>query len=136
MQRIEVRHEDGDRFEIDVRGHEVIVDQPVGDGGRDTAPTPTELWVAGLASCVAFYAGRFCSRHDVDPEGLRVTCDFAMAEDRPARVREIMIKVYAPPAFPETKLDRLQAVVDHCTVHNSMVQPPEVAISCGVAATA
>jgi uncharacterized OsmC-like protein len=136
MQRIEVRHESGDRHAIEVRGHRVVVDQPVVDGGDDAGPTPTELFVAGLASCVGFYAGRFCARHGVDPAGLRVTCDFAMAEDRPARVAEIQIRVIAPPSFPEAKLDRLQAVVEHCTVHNSMVQMPEVTIVSGVAAPA
>jgi putative redox protein len=49
-----VRHLADDRFSIDIRGHVVNVDQPAYAGGTDTAPTPTELFVAGLASCVAF----------------------------------------------------------------------------------
>ena len=53
MDEMTVRHQGGDRFEIDVRGHRVIVDQPSGAGGSDKGPTPTELFVAGLASCVA-----------------------------------------------------------------------------------
>jgi putative redox protein len=39
-------------------------------GGGDVGPTPTELFVAGLASCVAFYARRYLRRHDIDAEGL------------------------------------------------------------------
>jgi uncharacterized OsmC-like protein len=35
----------------------VLVHQPMADGGQDGA-TPTELLVASLASCIAFYAGR------------------------------------------------------------------------------
>lgn len=65
-------HEDVDRFGVRIRGHEFEVDQP--DSG-DAAPTPTELFVASLASCVAFYAGRLCTRHGVDPTGLGVTCE-------------------------------------------------------------
>jgi organic hydroperoxide reductase OsmC/OhrA len=49
-----VRHLDGDRFAINIRGHQIHVDQPIDAGGEDTAPTPTELFIAGLASCVAF----------------------------------------------------------------------------------
>ena len=67
MNGIKVRHEEGDRFRVSIRGHELFVDQPVDDGGQDSAPTPTELFVAGLASCVAFYAGRFLRRHDLLP---------------------------------------------------------------------
>ena len=51
---ITVQHEDGDRFQVLVRGHRLVIDQPVADGGTDAGPTPTELFVAGLASCVGF----------------------------------------------------------------------------------
>jgi putative redox protein len=44
----------------------VLTDQPVAGGGQDTAVTPTELLIASLASCVAFYAGRFLLRHRAD----------------------------------------------------------------------
>ena len=46
-ERLDVRHLDGDRFAIDVRGHTITVDQPVDAGGEDTARTLTELFVAG-----------------------------------------------------------------------------------------
>jgi uncharacterized OsmC-like protein len=129
MATIEVRHEDGDRFTVAIRGHELTVDQSVPDGGTDEGPTPTELYVAGLASCVGFYAGRFLRRHGIDGDGLGVECSFSMAEDRPARVDAIDLVVQLPDGFPDEQRDRLMAVVERCTVHNSFVQPPEVRIS-------
>jgi uncharacterized OsmC-like protein len=126
MERIEVRYDDGDRFAIRIRDHEIWVDQPeTGDSG----PTPTELFVGSLASCVAFYAGRFCVRHAIDPSGLEVTTDWSFAEDRPARVSRIDVRLTVPEGFPPDKRDRLQAVVDHCTVHNSITHPPTIAIA-------
>ena len=80
-----VAHQGGDRFRIRVRGHEIDVDQPVGDGGEDTAPTPTELFVAGLASCVAFYARRYLARHGLPADGLEVTAEYETWQ--PARAR-------------------------------------------------
>ena len=129
MAQIIVRHIEGDRFTLGIRGHEVVVDQPVGDGGSDAGPTPTELFVGGLASCVAFYAGRFLARHDLERDGLFVDCDWEMAQDRPNRVGRIDIRLGLPASFPEKDRDRLMAVVEHCTVHNSMVQIPEVHIT-------
>jgi uncharacterized OsmC-like protein len=67
-----VEHRGGDQFDINVRGHLVRVDQPVKDGGEDTAPTPTELLIASLASCVAFYVRRYLARHDLPTDGLAV----------------------------------------------------------------
>jgi len=48
-----VRYPSGERYEITVREHPIVVDQPIDDGGANDAPTPTELFVASLASCVA-----------------------------------------------------------------------------------
>lgn len=129
MPSLTVEHLDHDRYEIVVRSHVFTVDQPLADGGKDTGPTPTEVFVAGLASCVSFYAGRFLSRHDLSTEGLAVRCEWAMAQDRPARVASIDIAVLVPGRFPEDLRLRLQAVVEHCTVHNSITTPPEIQIA-------
>lgn len=129
MNQLVVRREGGDRYRMQVRGHQVLVDQPLDDGGEDTAATPTELFVAGLAACVAFYAGRFLRRHGISEDGLAVECDFAFASDRPARVGEISLRVLLPPGFPEVRRKALRSVVEHCTVHNTLRQPPAVEIT-------
>jgi putative redox protein len=126
--RVAVRHVAGDAYAISVRGHAVLVDQPVGDGGQDAAATPTELLVASLASCVAFYAGRYLLRHGLDRSGLAVTADFAMAADRPARVRDVQLRVRVPGGVPAQRQDALLAVASHCTVHNTLRQQPAVSI--------
>ena len=124
---LRVRHLGGDRFAVTVRGHEIMVDQPVDAGGEDTAPTPTELFVAGLATCVAFYAQRFCVRHGVDPEGLEVATDYAIG-GRPAQVTELNVLLTPPPGLPAERREAFRAVAAHCTVHNTLVNPPEVDI--------
>jgi putative redox protein len=124
---VRVDHEEGDRFRIGVRQHVLEVDQPKGDGGADAAPTPTELFVASLASCVAFYARRYLSRHDLPTDGLAVTATFTMA-DRPARVGEINLALTVPDGVPEERRAALLAVASHCTVHNTLEQSPQVTI--------
>ncbi|MGW5004535.1 OsmC family protein [Streptomyces parvulus] len=114
----------GDAYEIRVRGHALTVDQPLSDGGKDTAPTPVELFVAAMASCTAHYAGRFLDRHGVDRDGLSVRARFRMANDRPARVASLTLTVVAPELPPE-KVAALRAVAAHCTVSNSLTRPPE-----------
>jgi len=130
-----VRHLGDDRFAVDVRGHTLLVDQPVSHGGQDTAPTPTELFVAGLASCVAFYARRYLARHDIPGDGFAVTAEFVLA-DKPARVSDIVVVITPPAALPADRLQAFLAVASHCTVHNSLAQPPNVNISLALAAAA
>jgi uncharacterized OsmC-like protein len=128
MTGIQVRHEGGDRYAIAIRGHEVHVDQPVDGGGDDSAPTPTELFVAGLASCVAPWRP-LLAWHELSLEGFGVDCSYELSSDRPARVRSIGIHVDLPHGFPIERRDALLAVLKHCTVHNSIVMKPDIAIA-------
>ena len=125
--RVAVRHVAGDAYAITVRGHGVLVDQPVSNGGQDAAATPTELLVASLASCVAFYVGRYLQRHGLDRSGLAVTADF-MTEDGPARVGDVRLRICVPGGVPAQRRDPLLAVASHCTVHNTLRQKPGVSI--------
>ena len=125
---INVTYQGGDRFELAVRQHRLWVDQPVADGGDDSAPTPTDLFVSSLAACVAFYARRFLARHQLPTEGLEVEADFAMAP-RPARVASIALRLHIPADVPEDKRAALLAVARHCTVHNSLDTPPTVTLN-------
>jgi putative redox protein len=121
---ISVRHLGGDRLQIETRGHAFRTDQPVEDGGDDTAPTPTELFLSGLAACVAFYAQRFLRRHGLATDGLAVTCNYAWAQN-PTRIGEIELTVDAP-SLPSTRMEAFSRVIEHCTVHNTLQQPPQV----------
>lgn len=127
--QIAVRFAYGESYEIAVRGHHIVVDQPIEDGGADQGATPTELFVASLAGCVAYYAGRYLSRHGYGREGLTVEAGFEMASGRLARVAMIHLTVNIPREVPAERWQALRAVVHRCTVHNTLNQPPQVDIT-------
>ena len=124
---LNVAHCEADRFVITVRGHQIEVDQPVEDGGSDLAATPTELFVASLAGCVAYYARRYLARHALPEEGLAVRAAYTIVP-RPARVGEISLEIELPTGVPADRHAALLAVASHCTVHNSLESPPAVKI--------
>jgi uncharacterized OsmC-like protein len=119
-----VTHAGGDVLHIVARGHKMLSDQPVEDGGDDTAPTPTEIFIAGLGACVAYYAERFMRRNGLSTDGLTVTCRHTWAES-PHRVGEIDLAVDAP-GLTDAKRAAFTRVIDHCTIHNTLRRPPEV----------
>lgn len=125
--RIEVQHEYGDRFTAIVRGHRLEIDQPVDHGGTDAGPTPTELFVAGLAACVGFHAERYLRRHGLPVDELRVDARFVFAEDLPARVASVTLGVHAP-GLPPSRREAFQSVIERCTVQNSIRIAPDVRI--------
>jgi putative redox protein len=122
---LEIRHVDGERFEAGVRGHSVTVDQP--DSG-DEGPTPVELFVVGLASCVASLARAYLLRHGLNGEGLSVTADYDVQE-QPSRVSDVRLVLRVPEGLPEERRRGLLAVASRCTVHNSLRTPPEVTLT-------
>ena len=126
MATLSVHADGGDRYSIRMGRHTIAVDQPEEAGGTDAGPTPTDLFVASLASCAAHYAGRFLRRHGISSDGLEVTCAFEMATDRPARVGTISLDVCVPEGMPHDLDDRLRAVIEHCTVKNSIAAPPTI----------
>jgi putative redox protein len=116
----------GDRHRITIRGHELIVDQPRDAGGEDAGPTPADLFVASLASCVAHYA-----RRGLGPsgDGPTVRCVWRMSETPPSRVAAIRIDVTVPPGTTDARVAAVRRAVEHCTVHNSLKAPPAVSIT-------
>jgi putative redox protein len=125
MPQMDVYGLGGDSFSIECRQHRIVVDQPVEAGGTDSGPTPTELFVASLPACIAFYGRRFLERHGL-PDLIAVRADWEMA-DRPARVAKIdvVVTVRSLPADLEEKFRR---VIEHCTVHNTLTAGVETSI--------
>ncbi|MFJ9846662.1 OsmC family protein [Kitasatospora sp. NPDC101155] len=126
--RIEVDPVAGDLYAIGVRSHALAVDQPLDAGGADTAPTPVELCASALAACTAHDAGGYLDRHGLSRDGLHVTADYTMAQDRPARIASVSIEVTAPGLPPEREAGLL-TVVRHCTVKNTLDDPPDITVS-------
>jgi len=116
-------------YRIQVGRHTLTIDQPNSGGGEDLGPRPTELFVAGLAGCVAHYAGSYLARHDVPADGLAVDADFVMADEAPARIASVTVTITPPVGLPENRRAGLLAVASHCTLHNTLHQAPSVDIS-------
>jgi len=126
--QVEVSYLGGESYAIATRGHTLLTDQPAAAGGADNAMTPTELLIASLSSCVAFYAGRYLARHGLNRDGLHVTATFTAATDRPARVAGVRLAIRVPGGIPPSRQAALLAVASHCTVHNTFRQAPDIAI--------
>lgn len=130
VREVRVRYAGRDRFGVVVGKHQVTVDQPVADGGDDTGPTPTELFIASLVSCMGFFAERFLRRNGVDATGLELEASATFA-DRPSRVGSVDVVVTVP-NIDEGLIAPLRRVIEHCTVHNTLVHPPELRIALDV----
>jgi putative redox protein len=125
--KLNVAFHGGTRYDITSGKHRVVTDQTVADGGQDAGMSPVELYVGSLASCVGYFVGHFCARHDIPRDGLAVDAEWEMAEN-PHRVGQVALAIHLPHRLTPDQKERLLKVAHGCTVHQSIVVAPTVAI--------
>jgi uncharacterized OsmC-like protein len=102
-----VEHAAGTKYVATVRGHQVRVDQPIAGGGTDEAPSPVELFVVSLATCVAYFAGQYMEHHGVSRVGLAVYTEYRKTDRPPTRIASINLRVIVPAGLPAGLVKRL-----------------------------
>ena len=122
-----VSYHGGARYDITSGKHRVVTDQPVEDGGQDAGMSPVELFVGSLASCVSYFVGRYCDRHQISTKGLSVEAEWTMAE-QPHRVGQVTLAIHVPHRITAEHSERLLKVAHGCTVHQSIAVAAGVAI--------
>jgi uncharacterized OsmC-like protein len=125
---VTVEHLGSVQFEIKTRGHSIVSDQPVADGGYDEGMTPPELLLASLGSCAAFYAAQYLRKHKLATEGARVNISCEKVKDPSPRLTNFVIEVAAPVELTEEHRKGIEDAVHHCLVHNTLLHPPRVSI--------
>ena len=119
---------EGVALEIQTRNHRLIVDQPLEEGEKDQGMTPIELFVGSLGACIAYYAVRFCQRHHLLTEGLKVSMEWKFLEE-PHRIGSMSVLVELPNKWDPDLNERFQKVLEGCTVHQSIKFDPKIEIS-------
>jgi putative redox protein len=117
----------GVQLDVKVRGHRILTDQPLDEGGTDEGMTPVEMLVAALGSCIGYFAVRFFQRHKIATAGLRVAMEWGYA-DQPHRIGFLTAHVHLPVKPDSTMRDRLQKVLEGCTVHHSIQIAPKIEV--------
>jgi uncharacterized OsmC-like protein len=125
--KLSVAYQGGTRYDIVSERHRVVTDQPGDEGGTDAGMTPVELFVGSVASCVGYFVGRFCARHDISREGLKVEAEWTMAEG-PHRVGQILLAIRLPHRVTPEQKEKLLKVAYGCTVHQSIAVAANIAI--------
>ncbi|MGA1997001.1 MAG: OsmC family protein, partial [Bryobacteraceae bacterium] len=83
------------KFEVAARGHRVICDQPVANGGSDAGMSPPEFLLASLATCAAYYAAQYLTARKLAAQDLKVRVTAEKAA-HPARLASFQIAVTVP----------------------------------------
>jgi putative redox protein len=121
------RYVSGVKFEAAVRGHRILCDQPVENGGADEGMSPPEFLLASLATCGGYYAAQYLKARGLSTEGLQVRVTAEKAP-QPARLATFRLEVSVA-NVDERHQAGLHRAVKACLIHNTLLSPPEIDIS-------
>lgn len=125
--RVSVEYLGDVKFAVSARGHRVICDQPVENGGADEGMSPPELLLASLGTCAAYYAAEYLKVRKLPTGDLQVRVS-AKKETQPARLASFDIEVAAPDVDDRHK-DGILRAVKACLIHNTLLGGPNIQVS-------
>jgi putative redox protein len=116
------------QFEVRARGHRLVCDQPVSNGGYDEGITPPEFLLASLASCAGYYAAEYLKAHGIAQSGtrVRVTAEKAKA---PPRLDNFRIEVDVPAELSPVDQQGVERAVHKCLIHNTLLATPRIELA-------
>ena len=120
-----VRFLDGVRFEAEARGHTVLCDQPVENGGQDSGMTPPEFLLASLGTCAGYYALQYLKARRLSTEGLTVKVEAGKAA-QPARMDNFRILIDVPGLADPRHREGVIRAAKNCLIHNTMLHSPSI----------
>ena len=115
----------GVQVKAEYNGFEVLTDQPAGNGGENSAPSPFDLFLVSLGTCAGFFALRFCQQRELPTSGMRLS----LSTDRnpeTKRLDRIQITLNLPDNFPEKYRDAIIRATEQCAVKKALNDPPEI----------
>ena len=120
LRRIQVRWLGDYRTEISVRGvHILNGDETPQYGGQDSGPMPTELLLAGVASCMCLAVSHVARKRRITLGELAVSAE-AEKDMKEFRFHSIALLVQAD--LPQAELEALvERAKDYCFVSNTLI---------------
>ncbi len=113
---VEATWQGGYRCLVSARGHEIQVDEPLGAGGDDTGPQPSEVFLASLASCFTLALYHVARKRDITLEDLQVRATGEYDGPKFARLR-LDVSTRSPRAVVEPLVEPAKRV---CYVSNTL----------------
>tara|TARA_B100000315_G_scaffold172011_1_gene160523 strand:+ start:283 stop:687 length:405 start_codon:yes stop_codon:yes gene_type:complete len=120
---IKVTFPGGKRVDAEYKNFLIKTDQPVDVGGEGSAPSPFDLFLASLATCVGYYALSFCQSRDIPTEKASVVIR-TEKNSGTKMIEKVNIELRLPPEFPDKYQQAVIKSVNQCAVKEHIFKPP------------
>lgn len=124
---MEITFDGGKVITAHTHGHIIRTDQPLDNGGGNTAPAPYDLFLASIGTCAGIYVKSFCDNRNIPTEGIKIIQSYEWNQETGLPIN-IKLDIKLPAGFPEKYKASLIHVADLCKVKKTMVVPPKFEI--------
>ena len=107
---------------------EVFTDQPLANGGANSAPSPFDLFLTSLGTCAGFFALRFCQQRELPTNGMRLQLS-STHDTETKRLDRVAITLHLPTDFPEKYRSAIIRATDQCAVKKALLDPPQIELT-------
>jgi putative redox protein len=127
MKELEITLDGGKAVSAHFDGHIIRTDQPLDNGGTNTAPSPFDLFLASIGTCAGIYVKSFCDKRDLPSKGIKIIQTLEFGEDK--RVPSaINLNIKLPAGFPEKYTEAVINAAELCLVKKTILNKPEFKI--------
>jgi ribosomal protein S12 methylthiotransferase accessory factor len=121
---MEVTFDGGKVITAHLNGQIIRTDQPLENGGGNSAPAPFDLFLASIGTCAGIYVKSFCDRRQISTEGMKIiqTMEFDNEEKTPSLFK---IDIQLPSGFPEKYKEAVINAAELCMVKKTINNQPE-----------
>jgi putative redox protein len=120
------RRRSGYTHDVEVDGHELVIDESESAGGADQGPSPTRLLAASLAACTAITLEMYADRKGWDLGELEVAAEMEYGESSAPKSFTVIVRL--PRVLSEDQVERLKVIAGKCPVHRTLASETEVQI--------
>ena len=124
---MEITFDGGKVVTAHLKGHIIRTDQPLDNGGTNTAPAPFDLFLASIGTCAGIYVKSFCDRRELSTEGIKIlqSLEFDNEKRTPSQIK---LEIQLPDSFPEKYREAVINAAELCLVKKTIADPPEFKI--------
>jgi putative redox protein len=121
---MEITFDGGKVVTAHLNGHKIVTDQPLDNGGTNTAPAPYDLFLASIGTCAGIYVKSFCDQRGIPTDNMRIvqSIEFDHIKRLPGVIK---LDIQVPADFPEKYKAAMINVAELCAVKKTINNPPQ-----------